>query len=392
MFVIFRNAGEIDPVSISTFGASSKTHANPVGFFGTGLKYAIAILLREGCSIVIFSGRNRFDFATKRTRIRNDDFDVVTMNGEPLGFTTELGKTWKMWQALRELVCNTRDEKGTAADSHLFPAPEEGVTQVVVHGQSFFDAWSKRSQVFLDQEPVFKHESAHLHLGPSDAMFYRGVKVAELDKPSLLKYDIQAHLQLTEDRTTKYPWEPGYSIRTALLACEVPELIEQVLTAPKEFMEHDMELSGSLPSTVFLDVVEKLWNSREIHLNPKAVAILRTFRLGSMVRREGLTLDEQDLARLNRAVSFCEALGYPVRNYPIVVSDFLGDGVLGAAEDGQIILARRVFMMGTKMLAGTILEEYIHLAFKHADGSRELQNFLVDAVISLGERLTKEVL
>lgn len=54
--VIFRNKGIIDPRSITTFGVSSKDSESAIGYFGTGLKYAIAILLREGCKIDIYTG------------------------------------------------------------------------------------------------------------------------------------------------------------------------------------------------------------------------------------------------------------------------------------------------------------------------------------------------
>lgn len=47
MAVIFENPGEIDPRMISTFGVNVKENDSAIGFFGTGLKYAIAILLRN---------------------------------------------------------------------------------------------------------------------------------------------------------------------------------------------------------------------------------------------------------------------------------------------------------------------------------------------------------
>ena len=46
--IVFENPGEIDIRSISTFGVSVKEGDNPIGFFGTGLKYAIVVLLRTG--------------------------------------------------------------------------------------------------------------------------------------------------------------------------------------------------------------------------------------------------------------------------------------------------------------------------------------------------------
>ena len=54
--IIFENPGEIDPVAIITFGINVKESDHPIGFFGTGLKYALAILLREGQPITIQSG------------------------------------------------------------------------------------------------------------------------------------------------------------------------------------------------------------------------------------------------------------------------------------------------------------------------------------------------
>lgn len=38
----FHNPGELDPRLITTFGVSIKESTNPIGYFGTGLKYALA--------------------------------------------------------------------------------------------------------------------------------------------------------------------------------------------------------------------------------------------------------------------------------------------------------------------------------------------------------------
>ncbi|WP_217468779.1 hypothetical protein, partial [Staphylococcus aureus] len=119
--IIFRNKGVIDPKSITTFGVSSKENPGAIGFFGTGLKYAIAILLREGCDITIHAGKRKLEFGIKRDRVRVDDFNVVTMNNRRLGFTTEVGKTWEVWQAFRELYCNTMDERGEVFEADEVP-------------------------------------------------------------------------------------------------------------------------------------------------------------------------------------------------------------------------------------------------------------------------------
>ena len=51
----------------------------------------------------------------------------------------------------------------------------------------------------------------------SSFLFYRGVRVMKLDKPSQLTYDIQRKIELTEDRTIKYPWEAWNVVTKALV-------------------------------------------------------------------------------------------------------------------------------------------------------------------------------
>ena len=97
--VPFSNPGEIDPRMWATFGVSVKESAGAIGQFGTGLKYAIAVLMREGRSLEIVSKGNRYVFGVKQTDIRGKDFMQITCNSEMLPFTTHLGAKWELWQA-----------------------------------------------------------------------------------------------------------------------------------------------------------------------------------------------------------------------------------------------------------------------------------------------------
>jgi hypothetical protein len=62
------NAGLIPMEAVTTMGVSAKEGENPIGFFGTGLKYAIASLLRTSHKITIWRGLDRYDFATEPAR------------------------------------------------------------------------------------------------------------------------------------------------------------------------------------------------------------------------------------------------------------------------------------------------------------------------------------
>ena len=50
--VVHVTKGKLDLRSLSTFGLNAKPNTtNPIGYFGTGMKYAIAVLLRKHVSI-----------------------------------------------------------------------------------------------------------------------------------------------------------------------------------------------------------------------------------------------------------------------------------------------------------------------------------------------------
>ena len=56
-YLIFSNPGELDIRALYTFGVSAKVGEEPFGLFGTGFKYAAAILLRQHQSLRVLSGK-----------------------------------------------------------------------------------------------------------------------------------------------------------------------------------------------------------------------------------------------------------------------------------------------------------------------------------------------
>ncbi|MDX9698603.1 MAG: hypothetical protein RBT55_03435 [Rhodocyclaceae bacterium] len=392
-FVIFRNKGVIDPRSITTFGVSSKENPGAIGFFGTGLKYAIAILLREGCDITIYAGTRQLDFGVKRDKVRVDEFNVVTMNKRRLGFTTEVGKTWEVWQAFRELYCNCVDERGEVFEANEVPEPKDGETLVAVRGEKFLDVWASRSDIILSSEPIERNEAVHIHPGPSQFVFYRGVRAYRLDNPSQFTYNIQRKVDLTEDRTIKYSWDISACARRGLCESTNEQLVKKSVTAPKGNFENNLDFEGVEPSKVFLSTVSELARGFDSNLNRSALKAAQVWIMDQLHENATpMRLSDLERNRLDKAATFCESIGFAVREYPIIVSEFLGDEVLGRAHEGKIYISKRTLMMGTKMLAGTLIEEFIHLRHHLYDESRTMQNFLMDTIVSLGEQITGEAL
>ena len=75
----FYNAGIINEISITTFGINAKNDDSAIGYFGTGLKYAIAVLLRNGHEIKIKSGLN----LSTRGRIRSESASLKASPDAP---------------------------------------------------------------------------------------------------------------------------------------------------------------------------------------------------------------------------------------------------------------------------------------------------------------------
>lgn len=397
--IIFTNSGEIDIRSITSFGVSVKEGENPIGFFGTGLKYAIAVLLRTGHEVTVLVGATALHFDTQRESIRGKEFDFVRMTegntGQMLGFTTELGKQWEVWMAYRELACNAKDEKGLTLRADATPEPQAGITQVIVRGDAIEAAHAERHLYLLEDEPAFVVGKTEVRRRHGPWFYYRGVRVANLGQSGVFTYNSLGQMTLTEDRTLKHEHEAMQAIRRAVMKADNAEFIEACVTAPKHTLEADMDFHGwgIDPSPTFLQVVGDLMADRPFDVNLTAAKVWREATKQPFSPNE-ITLTKVQLMTLNRALDFTEKIGFKIRGaYPIKVIESLGEGGLGLAQDGTIFLAERVFHLGgTKQVASTLIEEYVHLRHGWKDLTRELQSFLFDKLVSVGEELVGEPL
>lgn len=390
--VVFENPGEIDAAAIATFGVSVKEGDNPIGFFGTGLKYAIAILLRTGHKITIWSGLARHDFGIESATIRGEKFDLVTMDGERLGFTTQVGKTWELWMAYRELYCNARDECGEAYIG--IPSPAAGRTFIVVSGRDFVAVHADRDQYFLEDSADLTVEAVEIRRRPSVAYFYRGVRVMPFGRRALFTYNDLSALTLTEDRTVRNQYEPPFRIARAILRINDEAMVREIVTAPEGAFEHDLDFDGwsTEPSPAFLAVVGRLVNSGFTDINRTARKVWEKKQSKTFAPALVALTDVQRKA-LARATEFCVRIGFPVAEYPIKVVRSLGTDTLGLAHDGTIFVAERTFHLGgSKQIAVTLIEEFVHLRHGYQDCERPMQNFLFERMVSLGEELVGEPL
>lgn len=377
----FSNPGEIDPRMWSTFGVSVKETNNAIGQFGTGLKYAIAVLMREGRSLVIVSGGKRYEFGVKQTDIRGKGFAHVTCNGEFLPFTTHLGSGWDLWQAYRELYSNCLDEGGEISDAG------DTVIYAEIGDINHHDVFLNKS----DRTLLVSSQYCNVYSGSSSWIYNKGIKTAMLPEVAMYTYDLKG-AALTEDRTLKYSIDIDEAISTAVIEGEDTEFAERFLLSSKGSFEEGIRFAWckKAPSGNLLNLVNRYRKDR-IYMQENLLRVALE-KLGAAIYSVS-EMDARQSKITQKAKDFCALIGYQI-NFPIVMSRDLGSKTLAVANRStqQIYLSDRVLDQGVKQVASALIEENLHLSKGLDDCTYEMQTYLFEQIVTMGERLTGEIL
>lgn len=281
--IVHRTPGLLDIKAITVMGLSAKPNStNPIGQFGTGLKYAISTLVRLGAEPRIFIGEDEYVFMKKKGEFRGTEYTGLQMRKKKkrgllrhttheLPYTTEYGKFWKPWMAFRELESNTIDEGGITIpllsastpgsfDKFLRVGDDPGYaghTTIVIESPEYVEAWLKAAEVFL---PDARRDGTGVQVVDhgGSALYFRGLKVYETPKKTLHSYNFLSPLQLTEDRTLSGDWVARYYFALHVLASDDEAFITEVLHASDGHWEHGLEFpKDGQPSMAFLSAVQK---------------------------------------------------------------------------------------------------------------------------------------
>lgn len=402
--ILFENEGELDMRAATILGVNVKESDDPIGYFGEGFKQATAVLLRNHQRLIIHSGLSVYEFFHTPEVVRGKEFGLVVMrdmnSGEEqrLGFTTEIAKDWEMWMAYRELYCNCKDEAGKGGRRIVkMPEPAEGKTHVIVIGDAFENEHERRHNFILEVAPWLEQEEVEIHKRPSQAFFYKGIKVAELSPASRFTYNVFGRLPLTTDRTCKSHYQMENRVAKAIVLSDNRQFLKALIdTGSKSCFETSIDLSYSTsyePSETFLRVIGEAVKAKTCHVPENLYRFWRKHaEKGSEEGPRQITLTEIEQKQLDKAIPFCHRMYYFVEVGELIFTDGLGAGVLGAVIDNQIYIDREAFTYGTKTLAATLIEEYIHKHHSLNDCSREMQEHLFQTLVSMQERIDGEPL
>lgn len=280
MPVVHRTYTEFDIRAVTVTGLSAKLpgKANPIGKFGTGLKYAIAVLLREGLGVTIVTPEARYKFVPHVINFRGQVAEGILMRTwdpnkvsrpkrQELGFTTHYGSNWELWMAFRELHSNTLDEGGFTDIFNNVPPEHLKVSEgcaIIIEGEAYESEFYKRHQTFLDAGPKTLYETpcVKVYERPHDEYmsefkYYRGLRAGKAegtDAQFLFIYDVLSECYLSEERQVQ-DWYWNWAVANCILQSDNADFIRRVLEAEDDYWEASLVFQDAMnPGETFMEV------------------------------------------------------------------------------------------------------------------------------------------
>lgn len=429
-YILIQNEGEIETNSFELIGASTKRgQEGKIGFFGSGLKYSIAYMMRKGIGFKVFSGENELVFSTTPENLKDQRFDRITINGKPTSYTVTMGPTWTQdWFILREIYCNALDEGScTLVKETENVSPSPGKTRIYIElTESLKEVIDNWDNYFSDERtPLFTAEKIYTSgLGNEDGstknqnyqevsifhktsgtIYRRGIKVHQ-DKGYIFDYGVE-FVNINEDRTAKNISGLSYMIADMMGQFVNEDWVKSILREDKstEFVEVAFTTVDQRHSEKWVQfskenllVVKEIAgkyadkiaaSAKECFLIPKDFAkSLKKSRPTVVILGMASAIGETFLSEIEMTPKMSYLLkevstalvqmGYEIP-FPVMACEFTDDNIMGQADvpNKKIFIANKTFDMGRRELAMTLIEETEHIISGKGDETRGFQTHLM---------------
>lgn len=438
---MIQNDGEIEANSFELIGASTKRdEEEKIGFFGSGLKYSIAYMMRNSVKFHVFAGERQMVFTLQAETLKSMQFDRICIDGRPTSYTTTMGPTWtEDWFVLREIYCNAVDEGGCIMIKCTENvSPVEGKTRIYIELTDslkvIIEEWN--SYFSDEREPIFDSPPVYTSsLGTADGkgyinqqgitgyhktkgvLFRRGIRVYNHE---YLLYDYECkYININEDRSAKNMHGFGYGI-TGLMTMFVNEnWIKSILRTSGDdrpceeysylgcgdsndtvsdewirFSKENLLVVKDISGKYAQDIVD---DKREAFYLPRTLAYyIKKYQpdvtivgLGKSTGKEYVTaaiVTPKMNYLVKDVLKSLKEMGYDVP-YPIEIVEFESDNILGQAntKDKIIFLSSKIFDTGRREIAHIIIHETEHINSGHEDETRRYEKHLIDKYLTYME-------
>ncbi len=419
-YLLIENKGEIDVNGLILMGGSTKRDSKTsIGFFGSGNKYAIATLISKGIGFKIFSGENEIVITTKDVTFRDKHFKQIFIDGKETSLTTDMGPLWEEWYAIREWVSNSIDEGG----STIVPGIEtvnakEGYTRIYVEIvgaiEDVINNWD--NYFTFNRIDIHFEKNGNKILGNTDqdenmTLFRKGIRCyyAKGTK-SLYHYDM-TEFEINESRVVEDTWNANLQVTRFYNEVTDIDILQNVLKNSYKDDKYENRLNwyygiGKLSQhwrdaigshrivvgdysghfqqeqMMFPCYVVCTDLAKRIKASFPDVTVYGLLDGGEVCITSKVELTSRHSFLLKECDKFFEECQYSVQ-YPIEVVEFVNKPEqLGLAKDNTIYVSNKLFNMGKRELAVTIMEENEHLRTGYKDCTRAFQQHWINLFIS----------
>lgn len=415
IYFVIENNKEIDPRAFTLMGASTKRQdSSKIGFFGSGNKYAIALLMRENTHFKIFSGKKEIKFRKKMVNFEGQRYEVIVINGKETSLTTEMGPNWKDWFAVREFYSNALDEGEASFNVSDKFEPKAGTTKIYIEKTKALSDFFSNIQKYILTTNVNKIASVETGYGnvslikkmdKKNLVFYRkGIRIEERSEGCLYWYNFD-RIEINESRTTKHSHEPSERIASFFANTTDEQIIRNFIHSYHNKYEEHLywQYVGEKLSSSW----EKVLRGKRVYpqsiatisgdFEGKANSVILPDKLAKKISKEIPTItvvgfsDEakyeildktsQERELINSCLIEMKKFGYPY-NGKVIIAKFYEDDVIGRwdSKNKAIVIARTHFPNSVDKLLNTMLEEYFH-SKGQVDGQRSFVTFLIQEII-----------
>ena len=413
-YLTITNEGLIDEKALNLIGVSDKRgNDEKIGYCGSGLKYAIAYLLRNNHDVELYSGKKKISIDTVKGEFRDQEYDIIRINKRETSFTTSMGPDWKLWFAVREIYSNAIDEGNATIEIKDGITPDinktifcirvdDGINEIINNFDSYFA--TRRKEIHSGYASYHGTVKLYDPIARGKANIYRkGIRCYETNLKSIFDYDFD-NIEINESRVIKYSFQLPDALDHYYRHTDNQYIIQQLFEQinNKEYLENSIDWDQNEFSPAWLDAIANRilipyelsgWYAGEfempIHLPGKLILCLQMHFKDKIktpigMKKNGVNYREinyNDLHNMNKAIwkavkDFCKECEYQIP-YDVKFVEFSDENVFGSVDNGNVLIGLTAFSRGKFEVLSTLIEEIVHIESKKGDETRSFQDALI---------------
>ena len=279
-------------IDLMSMGGSDKAdNVSLIGTYNSGLKFSMALALRNGIrlSVEVFDNEFSENFDRKRSTLYTTDVyteccdqtgkekeliqiyknvskeSFFSQHCEDLGggdfpeeviqtgFSTKMGIDWQLWMLLRELYSNMIDEKGSYYEDSCPDVSYGTVVKLVFEeGSEFSEIWDNRHLYINEKEPLhiisdsveaLENEEGYLRIYKQNILVYKDEKIK-----SKFAYNIKFG-EIDEKRILSNLYSVEGDICYAIKSSKNEDYLREIITAENLFNREEFLYDRSVYGT-----------------------------------------------------------------------------------------------------------------------------------------------